>query len=116
VPFFAFGLSLGDKIYARRTDLALEYAGVADRSGHSTYRVFLAETTDRVRVDECWRQLKAFGCGRETATARLWALDLSPEVDIFKVYEVLENGEAEGLWMFEEGHVGHPLPARGEGA
>ena len=32
------------------------------------------------------------------------------EVDIFRVHDVLENGEAEGVWTFEEVHVGHEFP------
>jgi Domain of unknown function (DUF4265) len=111
VPFFAYGLSRGDRIYAQRSDdSVLEYSGVAQHSGHSTYRVFLGEAQE-VRVDEYWRQLEALGCEREIGTRRLWAIDLSPEVDIFKAYDVFEDGEAEGVWEFEEVHVGHEVPS-----
>jgi hypothetical protein len=111
VPFFAYGLSLGDRIYARRTDdFDLEYSGIAEHTGHSTFRVFLGDSPARLPAEEYWRQLEALGCGREIGTARLWAFDVSPEVDIVKVYDVLENGEAEGVWTFEEVHVGHQLP------
>ena len=111
VPFFACGLSLGDRVYAHRMDdFGLEYSGVAEHSGHSTYRVFIGDSPAPLRAEEYWRQLEALGCGREIGTASLWAFDLAPEVDIFKVCDVLENGEAEGVWIFEEAHVGHPLP------
>ena len=111
IPFFAYGLSLADRIYARRTDdFDLEYSGIAEHGGHSTYRVYLGESQAQLRAEEYWRQLEALGCGREIGTDRLWAFDLSPEVDIFKVHDVLESGEAEGVWMFEEVHVGHEIP------
>jgi hypothetical protein len=110
VPFFAYGLSLGDKLFARTTgDAVLEYAGVAERSGHSTYRVFLSESSPAGRCEEYWRELEALGCGRETGTSRLWAVDLPPATDIFQVYRILQEAEAEGVWEFEEVHVAHEV-------
>jgi hypothetical protein len=32
-----------------------------------------------------------------------------PDVDIFKVYDLLERGLDEEAWTFEEGHCGHPV-------
>jgi hypothetical protein len=110
VPFFAYGLSLGDKVYAQRaSDSLLEYSGVAEHGGHSTYRVFLADSVASARVETYWKQLRSLGCDREIATARLWSLDLAPSVNIFSVYCVLEEAEAEGVWSFEEAHVGHEI-------
>ena len=110
VPFFAFGLGLGDKIYAQRaSDSLLEFAGVAEHSGHSTYRVFVDDSVESDRIETCWQQLQSLGCGRELGTAGLWALDVGPSVNLSSVYRVLERAEAEGVWSFEEGHVGHEV-------
>jgi hypothetical protein len=110
VPFFAYDLSLGDKVYARPTgEPVLEYSGVAERGGHSTYRVVLADGGDRTQAEEYWQKLRAIGCDREVATSRLWAFDVPPAADVFDVYHVLEAGEAKGIWEFEEAHVGHDV-------
>jgi hypothetical protein len=56
--------------------------------------------------------MKAMGCDWERTNFRggeLYALDIPPEVDIYKIYDVLEKGQREGSWLFEEGYVGHPL-------
>jgi len=110
VPFFAYGLSLGDKVYARPTsESILEYSDVAERGGHSTYRVVLSDSVAGTRAEAYWQELQALGCDREIATSRLWAFDLAPGVDIHRVYRVLEKAEAEGTWTFEEAHVGHDV-------
>jgi hypothetical protein len=109
VPFFAYGLSLGDRVYARpMADSILEYSGVAARGGHSTYRVVLDESAG-TRAEEYWQELQELGCEREIAASRLWAFDLGSGVDIHRVYRVLEKAEAEGTWTFEEAHVGHDV-------
>ena len=39
----------------------------------------------------------------------LYAVDVPESEDIYAAYEVLKKGEREGIWLFEEGHVGHKL-------
>jgi hypothetical protein len=39
----------------------------------------------------------------------LWAVDLPPATDIFQVYRILQEAEAEGVWEFEEVHVAHEV-------
>ena len=39
----------------------------------------------------------------------LLAVDIPPNVDIHKAYELLDYGEQAGIWGFEEGHCGHPI-------
>ena len=111
VPFFVDGVSCGDKLYAQRaSDGALEFAGVAEAGGHSTYRVILAEDTPTDQARQHWLELEQLGCGREMVSELMWAMDLPPPVDLARVQDVLERGEAAGVWDFEEAHVGHQLP------
>lgn len=45
----------------------------------------------------------------------LYAIDVPPETDIYAVCAILDEGKAQDVWYFGEGHVGHPLrdaPAR----
>ena len=37
------------------------------------------------------------------------AVDVPPKADIYEVYSLLEAGEQNGVWEFDEGHCGHPL-------
>jgi len=44
-------------------------------------------------------EIKAMGCDWERTGfngGELFALDIPPEVDIYKVYEILEEGQREG--------------------
>ena len=36
-------------------------------------------------------------------------MDVPDATDICEVYKILEEGQKDGVWMFEEGRVGHPL-------
>jgi hypothetical protein len=37
-------------------------------------------------------------------TESLYAIDIPPTVNINEAYKVLEQGEADGVWEFEEGY------------
>jgi hypothetical protein len=115
-PFFTEGVSFLDMVNAKpdRYGDGLEFAGVIERSGHSTYLILVpAESTD---FAENWKVLEDLGCSYESTTlARksgkkmLYAVDVPPEADIDAVYEILSNGERNGVWTFQESHVGHKL-------
>ena len=45
----------------------------------------------------------------EQATDRLLAIDVPPETDVHAAYALLEKGETDGFWDFEEGHCGHAV-------
>lgn len=108
IPLLVFGVSMGDVVRVRREDRHLRFAGVAERGGHSTYRVML-DSADDDSVQEQLRSIIVMGCGYEQLTSRFLALDVPPEVDVYKVYALLERGLEEGAWTFEEGHCGHPV-------
>jgi hypothetical protein len=108
IPLLVFGLSMGDLIQVRRDGETLRLAAVAERGGHSTYRVMLHDADDS-SARERLREMITLGCGYEHLTPRFLALDVPPDVDVFKVYDLLENGLEQGVWTFEEGHCGHPL-------
>ena len=110
IPFFSKGVSLGDKIAIVFRDGQVVFDSIVERSGHSTYRVFLNNQQDS--TERLVRALKDFGCDWERTDFRggnLFAVDVPPKTNIYDVYEFLEDGENDELWMFEEGHVGHSL-------
>lgn len=106
IPAWAFGLSLDDEIAARvGDDERLTLSRVVARSGHSTYRIV---PRDQDAFEQRWAALHHAGCRYEShATERLYAIDVPPDADIQEVYRLLEEGEADGIWDFEEGHCGH---------
>ena len=109
VPFFAFGVSVEDVVFARVTEGLLEFDGVSIRGGHSTYRIIPKATASPESLKQRWQELEQLGCTYEQGPGRLRATDVPPKADIYKVYALLEQGEREGIWEFEEGHCGHAL-------
>ena len=109
-PFYAHGISAEDVVFAREEDGRLWFAGVARHGGRSTYRLIPSAGVAPAHLGEHWDPLQRLGCSYEEGPGRLLAVDVPPEADIQAVYELLELGEQEQLWEFEEGHCGHPLP------
>lgn len=116
-PFYARRVSYMDIVRAvPRTDggAGLKFAGVVDHSGHSTYMILLPPNSPE--FSKYWKRLEALGCTYEGAGVEetgfgqreLYSVDVPSSSDIFAVYSVLEDGEKEGIWMFQEGHCGHP--------
>ena len=108
-PFYMRGVSEQDIVRAEENDGRLMVTGIVDRGGHSTYRIFLPEHTSEHQFEKDWIPLHELGCIYERATRRLIAIDVPPNADIYSVYEVLEKGEKDQLWEFQEGLCGHPL-------
>jgi hypothetical protein len=109
VPFLAFGFSEDDVVNAAEDAGLLMVLDVAQPSGHSTYRVFLPQSTDEAAFAPLWEPLADLGCTYERANTRLIAIDVPPSTDVYAASEVLERGEQAKQWEFEEGHCGHPL-------
>jgi len=115
-PFFAEGVSFLDMISAKpdRDGDGLEFAGVIERSGHSTYLILAPAGSANFAKN--WNVLQALGCTYESKTLStkegekiLYAVDVPPDADIYAVYEALSDSERNGVWTFQEGHVGHKL-------
>jgi len=63
-----------------------------------------------------WERLGNLGCSYESKSHRtslgdriLYSIDVPAQSDVRAVYSILEEGERNGIWMFQEGHVGHKL-------
>lgn len=111
-PFFAFGVSVEDVVFGGELDEggAHPFLGVSLRGGHSTYRIMHRSQDARV-FEKYWQPLEDLGCTYEEG--EVLAVDVPPNIDIYAVYALLDAGEQDGAWYFEEGHCGHPL--RGDG-
>lgn len=110
-PFYIFGISLADCVRAHPDERSGAYVfdEVVRHSGHSTYRIYSEHefSESDPAFAAWWNRLSAFGCSYEGHHGFLLSIDVPPTADIFAVYAVLEEGEAAGVWEFEEGHCGH---------
>jgi hypothetical protein len=110
VPFFVFGVSVEDVVLAQTSeDGVIEFEAVLIHSGHSTYRIMARAASSPEVLQQKWQGLEQLGCTYEQGPGSLRAVDVPPSADIYEVYKLLEQGEHEGVWEFEEGHCGHPV-------
>jgi len=110
-PFYAKGVSFQDVVHVsheQQSDaFVFEYVSIA--AGHSTYRIIVSRNTPLELFDKYWKPIQALGCSYE-ATKDLYsilAVDVPNKVDIHELYRLLEKGEDNEVWDFEEGHCGH---------
>ncbi|WP_085936740.1 DUF4265 domain-containing protein [Enhydrobacter aerosaccus] len=111
-PFFARGISHNDVVKALPTEdgLVFDFDRVVERSGHSTYMI-LAES-DGSRFWTCWDALERKGCSYESThidlsvgRRLLLSVDVPSSADVREVYDLLERGEADQVWLFQEGYA-----------
>ncbi len=105
-PFSAFGVSAGDIVYAREVDGDLCFTGIAQRGGHSTYRVKLPRDKSHEYFLEYWPKLSKLGCIFEWPDdpRKLYAIDVPPGAPVGDIYNVLSDLEKRVVWEFEEAH------------
>lgn len=116
IPFFVRGVSCFDVIQARKaTDGPLEYERLMEPRGHSTLRVIFHDTRDdpraiQDRVDDLRNRMRSLGCSSERShMPRLVAFDIPPEVDFALIRAILDTGEKQQLWEYEEATIAHPV-------
>jgi uncharacterized protein DUF4265 len=111
VPMHAYDLSNEDTVAAHASDDGrLTFDHVIERGGHSTYRIIPASSLDKSAFQDRWAKLQAAGCSYESTTGEhRYAVDVAPSADIHAVYSLLEKGEDDCIWDFEEGHCGHKV-------
>ena len=117
-PYYARGISYLDVVRAvQRQDggSGLAFAGIIDHSGHSTYMILTPARTEE--FESLWNRLSVLGCTYESAgieksasrNRELLSVDVPPSSDIHAAYAILEEGEKNNVWTFQEGHCAHVL-------
>ncbi|MCU1452844.1 MAG: hypothetical protein JWN46_990 [Acidimicrobiales bacterium] len=107
-PWFVLDLAVGDVVTAV-PDAAgrLRPTGDVRRSGRLTVRVVPAYEGslrgDPVAVLDVFRPYGV--AGKVQATYRVVALDIGPDADLHALKSLLDAGEAEDDWFYEEGSV-----------
>lgn len=112
-PYFTCEINYEDVVKARSTrdEMVFEFERVMERSGHSTY-MLIAET-DTPKFPTYLSTLEEKGCSYESMDfgmdrRQLLSVDVPPSANIYEVYDILERGKSEGVWMFQEGYAHLP--------
>jgi hypothetical protein len=105
-PFFAFDVSYEDEVEAEPDGESFRFVRVLRRSGRSTYRVILQDgkTVESNDFTSRWQPFHDRGCTFENANDRYIAIDIPPNADVPFLCRLLQDGEEQGVWVFEEGH------------
>ena len=106
-PFFAFNVSAEDIVDGETIDATLlRFKGIVARGGHSTYRLFLQQgrTIQDPEFMRHWLPISQLGPTFENANDHFVSIDVPKGVDTEEVYKLMQNGENDGLWIFEVAH------------
>jgi hypothetical protein len=112
-PFYAKGVSCLDVVETAEDPASpgeLIYRRTVFPSAHSTYRILVDKGNES--FSGWWAKLAKLGCTYEYSDEGeklLYAADIPPSANIFEVYGILEAGEKELVWLFDEGHCGQPI-------
>ncbi|SCZ58427.1 protein of unknown function [Epibacterium ulvae] len=109
--FFAKGVSFEDIVETQLIDGRNTFVKTITRSGHSTYRIVTVANCIPEAFERFWRPLQNAGCLFESGDFGfvLYSVDVPANADISLVYALLEEGERNGIWDFEEAHFGHSV-------
>ncbi|MFY2559191.1 DUF4265 domain-containing protein [Corallococcus terminator] len=100
VPFFAKGVACEDVVSATDVDGELLFQKVVRPSGHATLRVIVYEEDDVAAVKAL---LEKHGCAVERShVPGLISVDVPPTVSLDTLKPILDEGEAEERWGYEE--------------
>ena len=110
-PFFAMNVSYRDIVRCKISeDGGWDFSEIVSRSGHSTYRI-IPSAPDNPAFLDLIEQLAQTGCTYESGKRHgrpLYAFDLPPTADVERIFRLLEVGERDGNWVFEQGHYCPP--------
>lgn len=111
IPFFENRVSRGDVVTASiQGDGFLQFDGVVERGGHSTFRVLV--DPERGEVLPLMLELRRLGADCEVTLDYLVAIDVPPEV-IGTVEDFLIKGKEAEKWGLQDGFIFEP-PAGNE--
>lgn len=89
IPFFVYGIALGDVVEAHGEGAPLKFERVVRIGHHATLRVVLSKTAEVARIRAA---LKALGCSSEGShISILIAVDVPPEVEVEAVRALLSG-------------------------
>jgi hypothetical protein len=112
-PLYAYGISFGDIVDAYHSGGQLHFERVKKAGGHSNYRILLCRGIDPAIFRSRFKRLHLIGCRYESSRdpEDVFAIDVPPDSNVKLVYQLLLQGEREGLWRLDEGNFKHAPPS-----
>ena len=106
IPFRVMSVALGDLVETRQDeDGLLWFTRVIRPSGHSTIQILFRRQEDAAPFRAV---LSGLGCASEGSDLpELIAVDVPPSVSYEKLKVVLDAGESEGRFEYQEACLGH---------
>lgn len=102
IPFFARNVAVGDIVAAHRTEAGwFRFDHPVKRSGHSTFRIWLA-SEQASAVETVMRDIRTLGGQAEVTLGRLVAIDARPEKEE-GIWAYLDAGRARNAWDLQVG-------------
>jgi len=106
IPFYVRGISNGDLVAAiTEEDGRLVFSELIEASSNSTFLLIVSNEDEVSDVRKMFRDL---GCPSGLASHGLISLHIPGSVTMKPVATLIEQGEEDGRWSFEEGVLRHP--------
>jgi Domain of unknown function (DUF4265) len=106
IPFYVLGISDGDLIAAvTEEDGRLVFSELVEASSNSTFRLIVS---DEEKTSEVRTMFRDRGCPSELVSHGLISLHIPQSVAMRPIAALIEQGEKDGRWGFEEGALRHP--------
>jgi Domain of unknown function (DUF4265) len=106
IPFFVRGISDEDVIAVKmEEDGRLVFAELIEASSNSTFRLIISNESETPKVRKMFRDL---GCPSELVSRGLISVHIPGSVVMKSIATLIEQGEDNGQWSFEEGALRHP--------
>lgn len=104
IPFFAYGLALGDEVLTAPKDkMSFIVQNVVRPSGHFTFRVWLGDTNPEL-VPTLLRLIRQTDASIEFYSEHLFGVDSSSEEISKQLVQILKKWEEDGNIRYEEGN------------
>lgn len=102
IPFFARDVAVGDIVAAHRTEGGwYRYDHSVERSGHSTFRIWLP-ATQAAAAETVMQDVRKLGGQAEVTLDRLVAIDAPPQYEE-AIWNYLDAGRARKAWDLQVG-------------
>jgi hypothetical protein len=105
IPFYVLGVSDGDLVAAvTEEDGRLVFSELVEASSNSTFRLFVSDEEETSKARKMFRDL---GCPSELVSPRFISIHIPGSVTMRPIASLIEQGEKDGRWEFEEGALRH---------
>jgi Domain of unknown function (DUF4265) len=106
IPLYAYGVSYLDEVSLTKNGSIYKFDKVANKSGNHNYRILLRNGVERAKFENRWPAFASQGCEYESSKdpEDVFGINVPPQSDVNAVYALLEDGQNDRVWYFDEGN------------